>query len=90
MQIEAFAKRPQRLKKAGPWLPTAKPDVDNIAKIVMDGLGRGIGGKRGGVSLLPGVLEDDKSVVAVLATKVYADVDAEPCVRVRMWRLLGG
>ena len=53
-------------------LPTIKSDIDNICKLVMDGLN--------GVAY-----EDDKQVVIVLAGKVYAE---EPMVYVEIEEIL--
>lgn len=70
--IKAFFKPPKKSKKVvedmldGKILPTKKPDVDNIAKIILDGLN--------GVAW-----EDDTQVVDVMITKRYA---TEPMVAV--------
>ena len=47
-------------KRAGVVLPTVKPDIDNVAKAVLDALNRL-------------AFEDDKQVVYLSASKVYAD-----------------
>lgn len=63
--IKAYFKPPKKSKKVvedmlnGKILPTKKPDVDNIAKIILDGL-NGI------------AWEDDTQVVDVMVTKRYA------------------
>lgn len=63
--IKAYFNPPKKSKKVvedmlnGKILPTKKPDVDNIAKIILDGL-NGI------------AWEDDTQVVDVMVTKRYA------------------
>lgn len=56
----------------GQILPTKKPDVDNITKIVLDALN--------GVAYY-----DDKQIVAVRCVKFYGD---EPYVAVKIWEAL--
>ncbi len=51
------------------WRPSV-PDVDNVAKIVLDAL------------TLAGVLEDDRIVVSLHATTLYAAKGDQPGVRV--------
>lgn len=70
--IKAFLKPPKKSKKVvedmlnGYILPTKKPDADNIAKIILDGLNHV-------------AWEDDTQVVEMMVTKRYG---AEPMVAV--------
>lgn len=56
VEIAVYCSRPKSAKRR---FPTVKPDVDNIAKIILDGLN--------GVAY-----EDDKQVVSLSIDKVYA------------------
>ncbi len=56
--------------EAGEILPSRKPDIDNIIKVVLDGLN--------GVAY-----EDDARVVRVISSKQYGP---EPCVMVCIWK----
>lgn len=80
--IKAFQKPPKKSKKVveamlnGRVLPTKKPDLDNIAKIILDGLNKV-------------AWDDDTQVVEMMVTKRYAEdplvaviieeIDAERC-----------
>lgn len=70
--IKAYHKPPKKSKKVvedmlnGHILPTKKPDVDNVAKIILDGLNKV-------------AWEDDTQVVDVMVTKRYGE---EPMVAV--------
>ena len=70
--IKAFQKPPKKSKKVveamlnGRILPTKKPDLDNIAKIILDGLNKV-------------AWDDDTQVVEMMVIKRYA---AEPLVAV--------
>ena len=70
--IKAFHKPPKKSKKVvedmlnGRILPTKKPDVDNIAKIILDGLNKV-------------AWDDDTQVIEMMVTKRYSD---EPLVAV--------
>lgn len=79
IRIEAFYRIPKSVKKAdiqlmecGVTLPTKKPDIDNIIKIVCDGLN--------GVAY-----SDDAQVCIVYAEKRYSH---EPQVRVVVQELI--
>ena len=70
--IKAFQKPPKKSKKVvedmlnGRILPTKKPDLDNIAKIVLDGLNKV-------------AWDDDTQVIEMMVTKRYSE---EPLVAV--------
>ena len=80
--IKAFQKPPKKSKKVvedmlnGRILPTKKPDADNVAKIILDGLNNV-------------AWEDDTQVVEMMVIKRYAEeplvaviieeIDAERC-----------
>lgn len=82
MTIWAYQKPPKKSKKVvedmlnGKILPTKKPDADNIAKIILDGLNKV-------------AWEDDTQVVELMIVKRYAtepmvavmvkEIDAERC-----------
>lgn len=55
-------------------LPPGKPDIDNILKIVLDGL-NGI------------AYEDDKQVVLTQCKKVYADINSLPGLNVHVLQM---
>jgi Holliday junction resolvase RusA-like endonuclease len=90
VEIECVVARPQRLDRADPGRhpTTAKPDVDNAAKIVLDAMTRTVKRKTL-AALVKNVLVDDKCVVGLLTTKAYAAMGEEPHVRVRLFRLQG-
>lgn len=60
----------------GSALPVGKPDLDNVAKLVLDGLN--------GVAWL-----DDRQVVELSARRVWADGDSGAGVRVQVWPVAG-
>jgi Holliday junction resolvase RusA-like endonuclease len=70
--IKAFHKPPKKSKKVtedmlnGRILPTKKPDLDNIAKIILDGLNKV-------------AWDDDTQVIEMMVTKRYSE---EPLVAV--------
>lgn len=72
--IRAVASRPGRLLRRkdpdGRLWRTAKPDLDNCCKAVLDALVRA------------GVLRDDVLVVELVAQSLYAARDEGPCVEV--------
>lgn len=77
IEIEAVYQVPASWTKAKKWeaingdkQPTVKPDIDNIVKIIMDGLN--------GVAY-----KDDSQVVDVKATKAYSLDDAFVIVEVK-------
>lgn len=65
---KSMSKRKRALAEAGTFLPTKKPDLDNIAKLVCDAL-NGVAWK------------DDSAVVELVVRKVYA---TQPGVTVRI------
>ena len=77
VMIEAVFPIPKswtRAKKAEAMagkLPPGKPDIDNILKVVLDGL-NGI------------AYEDDKQVVLTQCKKVYADINRLPGLNVHV------
>ncbi len=81
LSLEAFFPRPQRLlKRTSPsgalWM-SAKPDLDNVLKAVMDALTWSEDRRRG-------LWRDDAQVVAYGPTgKWYAAIGCEPGIRVR-------
>jgi len=86
VELELHLRRPKRLKGAPgtPWAPRT-PDVDNVAKLIMDALtgprqGRRAGGWR--------PWKDDAQVVALEALKVYHAPGGEPLTRVRILEVL--
>lgn len=76
VRMIAVMKRPQRLlRKRDPdgrmWCD-AKPDVDNVAKALLDSAVRA------------GVIDDDKQVVALYAAKMYAARNEEPRLEIEI------
>lgn len=74
---------------AGLELPTKKPDIDNVAKIVMDGMNPKT--KRNKqlhkmVEVMRGIYRDDKQVTTLVVKKRYAE---RPRVEVRVKRDMG-
>lgn len=77
VEVVQVQPRPQRLRRRQDplermWAPTGKPDLDNVAKLAMDGL------------VKAGVLLDDTRVVRLVAMKLHAAMDEEPCTEVRV------
>lgn len=72
--LTAVCRRPQRLcRKRDPVhrLPClTKPDIDNVCKAVVDGI------------VLGGAIADDKDVIHLVATKMYAAIGEDPHVEV--------
>lgn len=65
VRIDAYMKIPQRTKLK---YPTKKPDADNIAKIIMDGLNKA-------------AWDDDKQVVKLVVNKFWSN---QPRVEVKI------
>ncbi len=63
---------PQEVLEGRPEPHTSPPDLDNVLKAAADAL------------QLAHVIEDDRMISAITATKVYAAVDEEPGVRVTL------
>jgi Holliday junction resolvase RusA-like endonuclease len=74
--IVAVFSRPKRLlRKKDPCCRIyhgSKPDIDNVAKSVLDSL------------VMAGVIRDDKQVVELFVRSVYASKEEGPCVEVRL------
>lgn len=84
VQIAAFYKIPPSKPKyikdlmfRGEMLPTKKPDVDNIIKIILDSL-NGLAYK------------DDAQIVACTCQKLYVNDDNEPRVEVKIEKIVEG
>ena len=80
LTITAVAKRPQGLFRrqdpAGRMWKATKPDIDNIAKAVKDGLSKA------------GVIRDDNIVVHAELFDLYASKTEKPCVEVEIFSLV--
>lgn len=79
ISVTAFYKIPKSASKAkraamqsGEIRPKKRPDIDNVIKIVLDGL-QGIAYK------------DDKNITNVTGTKLYSSI---PRVEVKIWEVL--
>jgi Holliday junction resolvase RusA-like endonuclease len=74
--IVAVFSRPQRLlRKKDPFerfWHGGKPDIDNVAKSVLDSL------------VMAGVIRDDKQVVELFVRSVYVSKEEGPCVEIRL------
>lgn len=86
---KSLSKKRKALCLANQELPTKKPDADNIAKIIMDGMNPKM--KRDKrlhkmVEVMRGVYHDDKQVTTLLVKKRYAE---RPRVEVRIKRDMG-
>jgi Holliday junction resolvase RusA-like endonuclease len=80
--VDFFLPRPATVKLSKRALPIVPPDVDKLARALLDGLGQGLNGKVGdGV-----IYGDDSQVVELLARKFYAD-DRAPGADIRIWAL---
>jgi Holliday junction resolvase RusA-like endonuclease len=80
--VDFFLPRPATVKLSKRALPIVPPDVDKLARALLDGLGQGLNGKVGdGV-----IYGDDSQVVELLARKFYAD-DRAPGADIRIWSL---
>ena len=79
VEIDFYLPRPSSIKKAKRALPIVPPDVDKLARAVLDGLGQGLNGKSGD-GMLWG---DDSQVIELVASKFYAD-DIEPGATIRV------
>ena len=82
VSVEAFYRRP----KSGPHKKAAaclvKPDVDNVAKTILDALQKQ-------APAMGRLIEDDAQVVRLTAGKRWADPGRER-VEVRVWEVQGG
>jgi Holliday junction resolvase RusA-like endonuclease len=77
--VDFFLPRPATVKLSKRALPIVPPDVDKLARALLDGLGQGLNGKVGdGV-----IYGDDSQVVELLARKFYAD-DRAPGADIRI------
>ena len=74
MKIIFYMPRPKRLyRKCDSALPiphTSRPDIDNLAKSVLDGLSRH--------------MQDDAQVYRLALAKYYAGKEQAPCVRIEI------
>lgn len=79
VQIQFYLPRPaghygaKGLRPSAPPAPAVKPDVDKLARAVLDGIVAG------------GAIRDDAQVSVLIASKAYADHAPTGCV-VRVWR----
>ena len=86
---KSLSKKRKTLCLANKELPTKKPDADNIAKIIMDGMNPKMKRDkqlRKMVEVMRGVYHDDKQVTTLLIKKRYAE---RPRVEVRVKRDTG-
>lgn len=83
---KSYSKKRKEMCLAGDVRPTKKPDGDNVAKIVLDGLNPKMKVDRRlhkAVCLHEGLYLDDKQVVDLIVEKWYAE---EPRVEIKaMW-----
>lgn len=75
---KSYSKKRKEACLAGLELPAKKVDIDNIIKIILDGLNPK---KKGKYTLVEGIYKDDKQVVACHATKKYG---LDPQVKVKV------
>ena len=54
----SWSKKKQAAALTGELMPTARPDLDNVVKLILD-------------SIQPRVIKDDKQVIAIAASKEY-------------------
>jgi Holliday junction resolvase RusA-like endonuclease len=73
VELWFYIPRPPSVKRTKRELPTVTPDLDKVARGVLDGIGQGLNGKSGD-GLFWG---DDSQVVNLHVYKRYAD-DREP------------
>jgi Holliday junction resolvase RusA-like endonuclease len=73
VEVEFYLPRPPSIKQSKRALPIVPPDVDKLARGLLDGLGQGLDGKSGSGRLWA----DDSLVIELIARKFYAD-DREP------------
>lgn len=73
VEIDLYVPRPATIKQSKRPYPIVPPDIDKLARAVLDGIGQGISGKSGD-GLFWG---DDSQVVDLQVKKRYAD-DREP------------
>lgn len=64
---KSTSKKKLNLMREGRIRPKVKPDIDNIAKLWLDALVKG------------GIIEDDKNVVRLVASKVYGETEKTIC-----------
>jgi Holliday junction resolvase RusA-like endonuclease len=72
--MKFFFKRPKRLKKGPRVLKGTKPDLDNLVKLVLDGLNRS------------GIWVDDNQVTFFWAHKFYCSSDEEPRTEIALYK----
>lgn len=86
---KSWSKKRKALCLSGIELPTKKPDIDNISKIIMDGMNPKT--KRNKqlhkmVEVMRGIYHDDKQVTTLLVKKRYSE---RPRVEVKVMKDLG-
>ncbi|WP_289760314.1 RusA family crossover junction endodeoxyribonuclease [Lactobacillus taiwanensis] len=86
---KSWSKKRKALCLSGIKLPTKKPDIDNISKIIMDGMNPKT--KRNKqlhkmVEVMRGIYHDDKQVTTLLVKKRYSE---RPRVEVKVMKDLG-
>lgn len=69
VEVDFFLPRPPSIKISKRALPIVPPDLDKLARALLDGLGQGLDGKSGNGRLWA----DDSLVVELIAQKFYAD-----------------
>ena len=83
---KSYSKKRKEMCLSGDVRPTKKPDCDNVAKIVLDGLNPKMKVDRGlhkAVCVHEGLYQDDKQVIDLSVEKWYSD---EPRVEIRaLW-----
>jgi Holliday junction resolvase RusA-like endonuclease len=82
VEIVFYLRRPPSVKISKRALPIVPPDLDKLARAVLDGISQGLNGKVGD-GLLWG---DDAQVIELVATKYYAD-DREPGADIKITSL---
>lgn len=77
VEVDFYLPRPPSVKILKRPLPIVPPDVDKLARALLDGIGQGPSGKVGD-GLVWG---DDSQVIELIARKYYAD-DREPGAKI--------
>jgi crossover junction endodeoxyribonuclease RusA len=69
VEVNFYLPRPPSIKPTKRPAPIVPPDIDKLARGVLDGLGQGLNGKSGDGRLWA----DDSLVIELVARKFYAD-----------------
>ena len=69
VEADFYVRRPPTIEMRKRALPIVPPDLDPLARGLLDGLGQGLDGKSGNGRLWA----DDSLVVELIARKFYAD-----------------